>query len=232
VLHGLLYQPLREAIDKRREANERAQLEADKARDEARTLQQELETRMAEFDRQRQESARQAHVQALAERQRLLDDAARTVQQKQEAGRTALAREREETLAALRGEIVDQAVQLSRRLLAEAANLSLDAQLADRLVEALREVPQSDRDELRRNWQPRDMAVLETAADLNGSPAIEQIATAAGDVLGQAISLNIQQREALVGGMRLRLGGRVWDASIAGQLEGLSHPAAQGVVDA
>jgi F-type H+-transporting ATPase subunit b len=228
VLHRLLYRPLREAIDHRREAHEQAQAAAEQARDEARALQSRLETERADLDRQRQDTLRHAQEQALAERQKLLDAAGLSVQQKQEAARQALAREREETLAALHGEIVGQAVELSRRLLAEAADLSLDTQLAARLVETLGQLPAADREELRRTWQPRDMAVLETAADLNGSPLVDQILTAVRDILGQPVALHVERREALVGGSRLRLGGRVWDASIAGQLESLSPGAARG----
>lgn len=232
VLHRLLYHPLREAIDRRRQAHERAQAEADKARDEARTLEQQLQTQLADLDRQRQEIVHQAHEQAVADRQRLLDEAARAVQQKQEAARQALAREREEALSALHAEIVGQAVDLSRRMLAEAADAKLETQLVARLVETLRHLPQADREELRRTWNPRDMAVLETAAELNGSPIVEQISTAAGDVLGQKVALNVQRRESLVAGVRLRLGGRVWDASVAGQLQGLSQPDARRGGDA
>jgi F-type H+-transporting ATPase subunit b len=228
VLHRLLYRPLREAIDRRRQEHERAQSEANRARDEARALQEQLQTQLAALDRQRQEIVRQSHEQAVADRQRLLDEADRTVQQRYESARQALARERTETLEGLHAEIVEQAVNLSRRLLAEAANLKLESAMAQRLIESLRQLPQVDRDELRRTWQPRDMAVLETSAELNGSPLVDQISAAASDILGQRVALKVERRESLVVGVRLRLGGRVWDSSLAGQLEGISQPDLRG----
>ncbi|MBI3862873.1 MAG: F0F1 ATP synthase subunit delta [Planctomycetia bacterium] len=228
VLHRLLYHPLREAIDRRRQAHEQAQAAAEKASSEARELQKRLESELAELDHRRQETLRQAQEQALSERQRLLDTADLAVRQKQEAAKAALVREREETLAALNAEIIEQAVGLSRRMLAEAADLSLDVQLAGRLVESLRQLPPEERDELRRTWQPRDMAVLETAADLNGSRPVAEITAAAGEILGREVTLQVQRRESLLGGVRLRLGGRVWDASLAGQLPGPSAAGARG----
>ncbi len=220
VLHRLLYRPLREAIDRRREAHERAQAEAEKARDEARALQEQLQARFADLDRQRQETLRQAHEQAAAERQRLFDDANRAVQQRQEASRAALARERDETLQALRTEVVAQAVDLARRLLSEAAGLTLDRQLTGRLVETLQKCPDTDRAELRRHWNEQDTAVLETAEDLDGD-AVQQVSSAVAALLGRPVSLTVTRQTSLISGARLRLGGRVWDASVAGQLDGI-----------
>ncbi|MGE5194404.1 MAG: F0F1 ATP synthase subunit delta [Deltaproteobacteria bacterium] len=222
VLHRLLYRPLREAIDRRREAHERAQAEAEKARDQARALQEQLQAQIADLDRQRQETLRQAHEQAAAERQRMLNDAGQAVQQRQEASRTALAREREETLKALRTEVIAQAVDLARRLLSEAASIALDSQLTSRLVESLRQCPDADREELRRVWNPQDVAVLETAGDLDGG-AVEQVTGAVAALLGQPVSLTVARQPSLISGARLRLGGRVWDASVAGQLDGIPH---------
>jgi F-type H+-transporting ATPase subunit b len=220
VLHRLLYRPLREAIDRRRESHERAQAEAEKARDEARDLQQQLQTQIADLDRQRQETLRQAHEQAAAERRRLLDDANQAMQQRQEAARAALARERDETLKALRSEVIEQAVDLARRLLSEAADLALNRQLTNRLVETLQQCPEGDRDELRRTWNPQDAAVLETADDLDGG-AVQQVSSAVAALLGQPVSLTVARQASLISGARLRLGGRVWDASVAGQLDGV-----------
>jgi len=220
VLHRLLYRPLREAIDRRREAHEQAQAEAEKSRNEARLLQQQLQGQIADLDRQRQEMLRQSHEQALAERQRLLDDASQAVRQRHEAARTALARDRDETLQALHAEIVNQAVDLAQRLLSEAANLNLENQLINRLMETLQQCPPADRDELRRSWNAQDIAVLETAGEIDGS-VVQQVSGAVSALLGQPVSLSVARQASLVSGARLRLGGRVWDASVAGQLDGI-----------
>ena len=123
VLHRLLYRPLARG-DRRTRARRTNGRRPRPTRpgEEAAALQQHLETQLAELERQRQEIGPPGPEQALAERQKLLDDAARTVQQKQEAARTALGPRAGGGLAALRGEMIDQAVQLSRRLLGEAAS--------------------------------------------------------------------------------------------------------------
>ena len=63
VLHRLLYRPLREAIEKRREANARAQETAAKARQEAEALQERLREELTGAEQKRQELIHQAHEQ-------------------------------------------------------------------------------------------------------------------------------------------------------------------------
>jgi F-type H+-transporting ATPase subunit b len=224
ILHRLLYRPLREAVERRRMAHEQAQAEAQESRQKADVFLLQLKTQLAEVDRVRQETIRQAHEQALADRKKLLDEASSTVQARQEAARTALAREREETLRALHEEIVNQAVELSRRLLHEAADSTLEEQLANRLAETLEQLPETDRQAVRRDWNPQSGAVLEAARDVDGQ-ALERLSTAVAALVGQPTSVKIEPRTSLIAGLRLRLGGRVWDASVDGQLKDLELPA-------
>jgi F-type H+-transporting ATPase subunit b len=217
VLHRLLYRPLRDAIDSRREANARAQAEAEKARLEAEVLQKGLREQIAETEQQRQGLIHQAREQAEAERKKLLAEAERARQQQAEESRNALKREREEALEALGDEVVAQAVGLARRLLSEAAESTLHRQLALRLVEALRQMRAGETEQLRSGWQPGDAAVLESAESLDAD-TLEQITVAVSDALGQQVPLTVQPRPGLLGGVRLRLAGHVWDNTVAGQV--------------
>jgi F-type H+-transporting ATPase subunit b len=165
VLHRLLYKPLRQAIDQRREAATRAQAEADKAREQAGALEREYQVKLAELEQQRQEAVHQAVEQARAERQRLLATTEQVVQQRQEEVRQALERERTEAFRALRGEVIGQAVALTRRLLQEAAGHSLDEQLTLRLIDTLGQLSTDEQAQVRDHWQPADGAVLEAAGD-------------------------------------------------------------------
>jgi F-type H+-transporting ATPase subunit b len=215
ILHRLLYRPLHEAIDRRREANARAQAEAEKARQEAEALRQRLEEQQAAAEQQRQELIHQAREQAETERHKLLDEAERAAQQHQEEVRQALARERDEALKALRDEVTTQAIGLTRRLLAEASERTLHQQLALRLVQALEHLPNAERERLRAGWQSEDGAVLETAQDLDAH-LLGQLNQAVSGIVGQPVTLAVQGRPELLDGVRLRLAGQVWDGSLAG----------------
>jgi F-type H+-transporting ATPase subunit b len=218
VLYRLLYRPLHEAIDRRREAAARAQTEADKAHEQALALQQHLQAQLAEVQQQCDKALRESRARAEEERRRMLKDAEAEVQYRHEQARLALERERAEALRNLRGEMTNLAVEVIQRLLRESCDRTLSDQLALRLVEELQRLPSEKRQSVRDQFQPQDGAVLETADELDAK-TLRRITQATGDLVGQPITLATSTVPALLGGVRLRLGGHIWDASLAGQLE-------------
>jgi F-type H+-transporting ATPase subunit b len=218
VLHRLLYRPLHDAIDQRRKANEEARAEAEKARQDAAALQLQVQTQLTAMEQTRQEMIRQARGQAEKERAALLAEAEKAAQIRREELQQALVKDRTEALQALKSEVVGMAVDLTQRLLQEATDTSLQHQFALRLVEALQQLPEPERAELRTRWQPTDGVILETAAVLDNGMG-EQITSAVAGVLGKTVPPAVHVKPELLGGMRLRIGGHVWDASVAGRLE-------------
>jgi F-type H+-transporting ATPase subunit b len=218
ILHRLLYRPLREAIERRREAAERAQHEAEQARQEAAALQQRLAAQMTELEQQRQDALRKAREEAEGERRKLLEETEKALQHRREEAQRALERGREEALRALRVEVSGWAIDLAGRLLSESADRTLHGQLALHLIEVLHDLPEKEREQLRTYWQPDDAAVLETAGELEEA-VLQQVGEGLSAVLGWPVTLTTHREPALRGGVRLRLGGHVWDASLAGQLE-------------
>ena len=222
VLHRLLYRPLRAAIEQRRQANAQTQASAETARKAAEALAQQLQVQIADQEQHRQEVLHEAQEQAAVERQKLLGEAEITLQRRREEARTALAHEREEALKALRGEVIGQAVNLTQRLLRESTDRTLHQQLALHLVDALHDLPEAEQTQLRTQWRPEDGALLETAAELDGQ-TLQELERAVAALLGKPVALTVQSRPGLLAGVRLRLGGHVWDGSLAGQLpEGAS----------
>jgi F-type H+-transporting ATPase subunit b len=227
ILHWLLYRPLRQAIDRRREANAKAQSEAAAAREEAAALQQRLNAQLAELDHDRQDVIRKAREQAEAERKAALADAERVLQRRRDEVEQRLERDRVDALQALRTELVRSAVELAERILAQACNSSLQRQLAGRLVEELERIPEDDRRRLRGEWEADDSAVVETAAELNGE-TLQSLNGALESLAGRPVRLSVQSQPTLVGGLRLRVGGHVWDASLAGGLEAIRATSTRG----
>lgn len=217
VLHWLLYRPLRDAIDQRRQADARIRTEAEKDRETAAAEQRRLQELLAEQEKERQILLHQARDQAEADRKRILAEAEATARKRQDEARQALDRERAEALQSLRGELAGMALDLTARLLAQAADRSLDRQLALRLLDTLRHLPDEERQKLRGQWRPEDGVVLESAGELNGE-VMPELAATLSSLLGQSVTPDLRARPDLLGGVRLRLGGFVWDASLAGQL--------------
>jgi F-type H+-transporting ATPase subunit b len=228
LLHRLLYRPLRDAVDQRRAVTARAQAEAKTARQDAEALQQQLQTRLAELEQQRQEAMHQAREQAESDRRRLLAETEQVIRQRQEESRQTLERERTDALEALRTEVTTQAIDLTRRLLREAADQTLHRQLVLRLVQTLTELPETECARLRAQCQTDGEALLETARDLDAT-ALELVKQAVAAVAGKPVALTVQSKPVLLDGVRLRLGGCAWDASLAGQLPDATRITTQDV---
>lgn len=221
VLHRLLYRPLREAIDRRREANARAQAQAEQARREAEALQQRLQAQLGSLDQQRQELIQQARAQADAERRKLLAAAEETAARRQAEVRQALEHERDEALRSLDRELAAQALELTERLLREAVDRSLHQQLALHLVQALEQLSDGEKSQVRTGWQAGDAPVLESADGLEAG-TLRRLTEAVASIVGAPVAPAIEKRPELIGGVRLRLAGRVWDATLAGQLNAVA----------
>jgi F-type H+-transporting ATPase subunit b len=215
VLHRLLYRPLREAIEKRREANAHALETAESARQQAETLRMQLQEQLAGAEHERQALIHEARVQAEAERQKLLADTEAAAQRREEEVRVSLELQREEALTAVRKEVVAQAIDLTRRLLGEASERTLHQQLALRLVQTLEQLPEPERARVKASWDPGDGPMLECAQDLDAR-TLDGLTGAVSGIVGQPVALVQESRPELLDGVRLRLAGHVWDGSLAG----------------
>jgi F-type H+-transporting ATPase subunit b len=222
ILHWLLYRPLREAIDQRRQANARALADAENARKEAAGLEQKLAEQRAELEQERRELFRKARDQTAAERAAALAETERTMARRREEVEQQLARDRADALHVLHDELVGSAVALAERFLKEAADTTLERQLAGRLVAELNSIPENERQRIREDWVQDEPAVIETAADLN-SEILETIKGALESLAGRPMDFTVQTQPALLCGVRLRVGGNLWDASLAAGLESASQ---------
>ncbi len=217
VLHRLLYRPLRESIDRRREDEARARSDAEKARAETADMRRRLEENETRLEQERQELLRRAAADAETARRKLLAEADEAARRRRQEAEVALARQRDEALEALRGDLAHLAVDFAERLLRESCDASLQRQLALRLAESLEAMPEVEREQLRREWQPADGAAIETAAELE--PATCKRLTAAVAVLvGSDVVPEVSVRPDLLAGVRLRVGGRVWDLALGSRL--------------
>lgn len=218
VLHRLLYRPLRTAIEQRQAAQAAALTEAETARQQTAEMQVRLQTQTAELDQQRQAALQAARNQAKAERTRFLAEAEQAAERLRTESQRDIERERQEMLAALRTEVVQQSVALTERLIREVAGADLHQQLVEHLVEVLKALPEPERSALRIPGIADDAILLEAAAEVKG-PLLQRLESAVSSVLGRPVVVAVRNTPTLISGARLRLGGHVWDASVTGQIE-------------
>lgn len=219
ILQRLLYRPLHDAVDRRRQAIESAQAQAERARCEAEEERRRLETQLAAIAEERQTMLQDARHAADAEREHILTEAARETERRTALARASLEREREDLRQSLQQDVVREATRLAERLLADASGDDLDARLACRLADRIRSLAPAEREGLAHSWTAGDEVTLEAPRQL-APAAVAPVHAAIVELLGHDVALRIQQNAELMSGVRLRLDGHVWDASLAGQMKG------------
>lgn len=217
VLYRILFRPMREAIDRRRQAIEKVRDDANVSLEAALRKEEELNVQLASVERERQETIRKALEQTREQCRNLLADSDRAIQLRHEQCDKTMELERRQSIDALQSEVVSQAVELASRLLREAFDADLHRQLLLRLQHSLAGLTDEEQSSIRQQWQGTDGVVLESADDVDGASS-EALRQTVSTLLGTHAELTIRRCPELLWGARLRIGGEVWDASVAGQL--------------
>ncbi len=214
VLSRLVYRPLKKSLEERRAEQER-RARAAEARSEE--VERELETvrrREDELKELRERVMREAVEAAAEERTRLVSEAREDAAADRARGEKILESERQAARTWVSELAIEKSTEIAARLLAELAPRAVDEALLERLVEAVRvdavdllggasETP--PRIELRFARQP-------------GAEEIDRLREVLGDALGAQPELVVGEDHALVAGVVAKIGHRVLDASIAGNL--------------
>lgn len=219
ILQRLLYRPLHDMIDRRRQAIACAQNEAKEATRQANELQRQFRARMAESEEERRQIIDMAHQEAERQRQSILEAADAEAHQRLKEAANAIAVEQKDAREALRDDVTRDALRLTERLLQEASGSSLQRHMVQRLVAALDATSPEERKQLERGVSLGGHAVLQSASRPDPED-IEAVGTAVGRLLGNSVPLDVRTKANLLGGVRLQPDGHVWDASLAQVLEG------------
>jgi F-type H+-transporting ATPase subunit b len=202
LLNRYVFKALVSSIAERRARIAAAEAAAAAQQAAAEAAQAEMRSRSLELDRLRETILQEATADAAAERAR--------VQQLLEA-------EREAALAWVRSEAVERGVDVAGHMMLSLAPEALDAALVEQLVaeiDARREALRRAAEEL--GEQAPEVTLV--AARLPPSELRERLREALGEALGARPRLSLKEDETLLAGLVLRVGGRVLDASVAGQL--------------
>lgn len=206
VLDRLVYRPLRAGIEARRAAQAEQAAQTARALAEAEARRREWEEKLGEQERLRAEVLRTAQEEAAQARARLLETAREDALAERERARRLLEAEREAARAWVRDLAVERGADLAGRLLLKLAPEAVDQALTERLAEqAVRE----------RASLPAGELEL-TFARAPGSEAVSRLREALG---GAERPLTVREDPALQAGVVARVGHRVLDASVQGQLE-------------
>ncbi|TDV50281.1 ATP synthase F0 subcomplex B subunit [Pseudomonas graminis] len=224
LMKRFLYQPVLSAIAAR-EQNISDEL-ADAARTKAQAHQQQdaFEKKNQAFDEQRAALLSKAIDEANAERSRLLVEARKNAAQASSDQAKALIDETQRLHDDLVRLTQEQVYDISRRVLADLASVSLEQRACEVFIQRLRSLDDRAREALSTALKvasPQAPALLRSAFEL---PVAQQnaIQTAIDECFGQTIALEFQILPELVSGVALSVNGLKVAWSIADYLEAIS----------
>jgi len=202
LLQHFLYKPVLAVIDRRRQETEQVIAAADAAQAVAEATRTELEGQRGAIAEEREQVLQEAYRQAQDEAAKTLAAARKAAERVLSEARAQIAREREEADTALRERATLLALEIARRLLADAAGGDLTQALLQRVVARLRALPEHDRQELTVELKGGAALAVVTAQPLDEAAA-ERCRALLREVLGGATAVEFSHDPALLAGAEL-----------------------------
>ncbi|WP_428265074.1 F0F1 ATP synthase subunit delta [Haliangium sp.] len=245
LLRGIVYRPLARGIEARRQAIAEREQAADERMAAAEAREAEYETRAQALEELRRETVREATEQAAEERARMLAQAREDAAAERSRAQHLVEVEREAAATWIRELAVERATELAGKMLMQLAPDAVDAALFDMLVaeiEAQRELicrelgiatgaeARLGAGEARAGADERPEIEV-VGAHMPAEAELERLRAALAAALGTPPRLILREDDSLVAGALVRVGHRVLDASIAGQID-LLRARAQAHLDA
>lgn len=217
LLQRVVYKPLAAAIRERREEIQqtRAKAEEQLAAVDARAA--ALAVRDRELDLLRETIFAEATAAASAERAKLLGEAREDAAAERQRAQATLAAEREAALGWVREVTVDRGVEVAGRMLLELVPDAAHEALFERLLATL--ASRSELAEGAADGDEGDVHADAAFARMATPEEAKRLRTVLETALGAPVRLAVTEDEGLGAGVTVRVRDRVYDASVAGQLE-------------
>jgi len=211
LLQRMLYKPLQRAIAERREARRQAEERVAQMTERAAAMEVEQQRVRAEWGAERARILEQATAEAQQRGVAILERAEADALDTQRRGRERLELERREVELALSERSLSAARAALEALLRAMDLTELDTVLLDRLFAELGRTPPQQLSDV-------DQAELRCASELDNAErgAIERRLQ---DLLQRPLRLEVRSEPQLISGASLRLGDRLYDASLASRLD-------------
>lgn len=139
ILRWALYDPVRNMLAQRKQRIADGLAAADKAREEAAQQRAEFEEELAKARQQAQEEARKAAEQTEKMRQDILDKAHQEAQEIKERAKKEAEQQKEQVASDLQKQAADLAMQIARKISAEAIDEKSQHKLIDQFLDNLGE---------------------------------------------------------------------------------------------
>lgn len=203
VLYGRIVRSM-----KQREDRIAGQLrEADQKRAEAEAQAERYEEKTRDLERRREEMLQKARDEAQQERERLRREAREDVEHKRRQWEEAYRRQRRDLLDDLRRQVGRAAVETARRTLAQVADADLEARICETFAERIRQFDDAQRDQIARQMGNGRATVLVRTAFEVPDDRRRRLRDAIRESTGADVDVSFEQAKDLICGLELDIGG-------------------------
>ena len=215
LLSKLLYRPLRRAIVEREQSMADKQAQIDQRLQEVSALREEWEQKTKQLGLLADQVRSQALAEAVTEQGRMLSQAREDAAAERRKAQALVSAERDAAEQWVRNFAVERSAELAGRLLNALVPHEVDQALTDRLLEEI-----EHRGEALLGPQSGAEPIVEVAAVRTPPDSVlTRLRTALAAQLSSSPRLTVSEDPELQAGLRLRIGDRVIDGTLAGQLQ-------------
>jgi F-type H+-transporting ATPase subunit b len=232
VLYWLLFKPTMATIRKRAEERERLNRELERERQTLALQRAEVDERLSRLEEEAANIIALAQGKAQEDRAALLEEAKQEVEQILVEAQSDAYRVRQQAVGAFHQDLVDAVLDVSGRVIRDAAPDSVHDSLVTQLSEHIWELGRTDIDRVEAfrgslgDREPTAHITTAKSMTLEQQGLIARTFTALAD---RHVYMEVKVDPSLVAGMKVRIGDLVVDSSIAGQMQELRDMALQAL---
>jgi F-type H+-transporting ATPase subunit b len=220
ILRRLLYKPVREIMEKRRELIARNMREAERTRSEAQALKDRYETEMNGLKEQKARMLEALQEEVDAERKRLIGKAREEVDRIAAREQARLSVEQRTVEAEIKEHMLDSVSVYSSNLLRDIADETLHQAVFRKSLDELKNFV-GKLDAMKAKDGP--LAIEIAAAYPLSDADIKRIRDAVQELTARSVVVTTDTDPLLIAGVRMKAADRVFDASLAGQVRALKE---------
>ncbi|WP_305909486.1 hypothetical protein Q9L42_005205 [Methylomarinum sp. Ch1-1] len=212
LLKKLLFRPLMNVMERRELGINGRLQQAHRQMDEAQALKQQYQQHLQQLQEERDAKMAEARQQAEDEKTELLRRLGDDMQRKKMQFEAEMQRQQQELGESIRQMLSEKALALSDKILTELASESLEQRIIERFLEHLSSLPQDERDAFTQALRQQHQATI-----ITGFPANEANRRRIQrwlDEFAPDCRLLFEQRDAIVCGIALEVGGRSWEWNV------------------
>lgn len=223
ILKYFLYKPVLKIIEQRKAGIQKELDNAQTMRNESLLLQQQYENRLQEWRQEKQQLRHKMHEEIAAERERLVQELHRSLEQEQKKSEVISQRQLKESLKISKKRALDYGARFTAALLSRIASAELESRLFDILLEDLAALPPEQLETLRTTVLEQEQAISITSGYELTQDNRKKLENTLYYLFETGLNYDYQTDPQLVAGLRIVIGPWILHANLQDELQFFSE---------